>query len=164
MIIILTKEIMMTFAILSSLIADDNDWSQWRLFVDDDFWKWYYDDLYVILPDTLVFTNCRSAFAEMFWPMQCNKICNAMRFSSTGCLNLRAIYSKPKNQIAKIFFLSELKELEVRIYVQPNSPIIILILLNGFHKFAISMEAKHQCPLQFWSAFNVTWRSSIFLQ
>ena len=36
-------------------------------------------------------------------------------------------------------FFSELQELEVRICAQPNFPIIILILLNGFHKFARSM-------------------------
>ena len=69
----------------------------------------------------------------------------------------------PKNRLPKSILLSELQELEVRICEQPNSPIIILILLNWFHKFAISMEAD-QCPLQFWSAFNVMWRSSIFLQ
>ena len=38
----------------------------------------------------------------------------------------------------KSFFFSELQEVEVRICVQPNFPIIILILLNGFHKFARS--------------------------
>ena len=35
----------------------------------------------------------------------------------------------------KIFFSSELQELEVRICVKPNFPITVLILLNGFHKF-----------------------------
>ena len=35
----------------------------------------------------------------------------------------------------KYFIFSELQELEVRICVQPNFPIIFLILLNGFHKF-----------------------------
>ena len=35
----------------------------------------------------------------------------------------------------KYFLLSELQEVEVRICVQPNFPIMILILLNGFHKF-----------------------------
>ena len=38
----------------------------------------------------------------------------------------------------KSFFFSELQEVEVRICVQPNFPIIILILLNGFHKFGRS--------------------------
>ena len=57
---------------------------------------------------------------------------------STGRLNLWAKYSKPKNKI-KIFFFSKLQELEVRICVHPNFPIVILILLNRFHNFAISM-------------------------
>ena len=37
------------------------------------------------------------------------------------------------DRLPKYFFLSKLQELEVRICVQPNFPIIILILLNGFH-------------------------------
>ena len=36
------------------------------------------------------------------------------------------------------FSPSELQEFEVRIYVRPNSPIINLILLTAFHKFARS--------------------------
>ena len=77
MMIILIKEIMMTFAILpgslSYLIADDNNWSRWRLFgCWWKFWKCDYDDLYVILPDTIVLTNCGSTFAELIWPMQRN--------------------------------------------------------------------------------------------
>ena len=48
----------------------------------------------------------------------------------------------PKNRLFIYFFLSELQELEVWICVQPNAPIIVLILLNGFHKFAISMWPK----------------------
>ena len=44
-----------------------------------------------------------------------------------------------KNRLFISFFLLELQELEVRICVQPNSPIIILILLNGFHKFVMFM-------------------------
>ena len=35
--------------------------------------------------------------------------------------------------------------LEVQFCIQPNSPIIILILLTFFHKFAMSIGAKHQC-------------------
>ena len=56
-------------------------------------------------------------------------------YLSKGRLNLWAKYSKPRKKIKKYFFFSELQELEVRICVQPNFPIIILILLNGFHKF-----------------------------
>ena len=44
----------------------------------------------------------------------------------------------PKQRYAKKTqnkFFSELQKLEVRICVQPNFPIIILILLHGFHKF-----------------------------
>ena len=41
----------------------------------------------------------------------------------------------PKNRLKKSFFFSGLQELEVRICVQPNFPIIILILLNRSHKF-----------------------------
>ena len=41
----------------------------------------------------------------------------------------------PQYRIKKSFLFSELQELEVRICVQPNFPIIILILLNGFKKF-----------------------------
>ena len=44
----------------------------------------------------------------------------------------------PKNMFKKNFF-SKLQDLEVRICVQPNFPIINLILLNGFYKFAKSM-------------------------
>ena len=66
-------------------------------------------------------------------------------FSSICRLNLLAKYSEPKNRLPKSFFHSELQELEVRICVQPNSPIIILILLTAFHKFAMSMGANHQC-------------------
>ena len=40
----------------------------------------------------------------------------------------------------KYFLLSELQEVEVRICVHPNFPIIILILLTAFHKFARSRE------------------------
>ena len=48
-----------------------------------------------------------------------------------------------KKQIIFIFlYRSELREVEVRMCVQPNSPIIILILLNGFHKFAMSIRAN----------------------
>ena len=39
----------------------------------------------------------------------------------------------PNNRLKKLF--SELQELDVRICVHPNFPIIILILLNSFHKF-----------------------------
>ena len=59
-------------------------------------------------------------------------------FLSKDRLNLWARYSKPKRK--KSFFFSELQELKVRICEQPNFPIIILILLNGFHKFARSRE------------------------
>ena len=41
----------------------------------------------------------------------------------------------PKNRLPKSCPLSEPQELEVRICVQPNFPITILILLNRFHKF-----------------------------
>ena len=56
-------------------------------------------------------------------------------FLSKGRLNLWAKYSEPKKKITKIFFFSELQEYEVRSRVQPNFPIIILILLTAFHKF-----------------------------
>ena len=66
---------------------------------------------------------------NFFWP-----------FSSTCWLNLWAKYSEPKkNRLFASFFLSELHELEVRICVQPKTPIIILILFNRFHKFSVSM-------------------------
>ena len=58
-----------------------------------------------------------------------------------GKKNFWAKYSKLKNRLEKKNFLLELQELEVRICVQPNFPIIILIL-NGFHKFAMSMESN----------------------
>ena len=45
-----------------------------------------------------------------------------------------------QKKIKKYFFFSELKGLEVQICALPNFPIIILILLNRFHKFAISMK------------------------
>jgi len=67
-------------------------------------------------------------------------------FLSKGRLNLLAKYSEPKKQIAKKFFLSELQELEVRICVQPNFPIIIPILLNGFHKFQRSRGLYSSVP------------------
>ena len=54
-------------------------------------------------------------------------------------LKLWAKYSEPQNKLPDSFFLWELQELEVRIYVHSNFPIIILILLNGFSKFVISM-------------------------
>ena len=38
----------------------------------------------------------------------------------------------------KYFLLSELQEVEVRICVQPNFPIMNLILFTAFHKFARS--------------------------
>ena len=48
-------------------------------------------------------------------------------------LNLWARYAKsPPKNIIIFFFFSELQELEVQICVQPNFPIIILILLTGF--------------------------------
>ena len=47
-----------------------------------------------------------------------------------------------KNRDCQNKFHFELQEFEVRICVQPNSPIIILILLTAFHKFAMSMGAK----------------------
>ena len=40
------------------------------------------------------------------------------------------------------FFFSELQEVEVRICVQPNFPIINLILLTAFHEFARSRGAN----------------------
>ena len=49
-------------------------------------------------------------------------------FLSKGRLNLWAKYSKPKCRLKNLFFFSELHEF--RICVQPNFPIIILILLN----------------------------------
>ena len=63
---------------------------------------------------------------------------------------------KPLGKILRIkrtdknfFLLSELQEVEVRICVQPNFPIIILSLLTGFHKFAKSM----------WPNTNGLWKS-----
>ena len=40
----------------------------------------------------------------------------------------------PPKKLKKSFSFSELQVLEVRICVQPEFPIIILILLNEFHK------------------------------
>ena len=51
----------------------------------------------------------------------------------------------PKYRLPKSFFLLELQEFEIRTCVQPSAPIIILILLPAFQKFAMSMGAKHQC-------------------
>ena len=42
---------------------------------------------------------------------------------------------KPDRNFFFLFGASELQELEVRIRVQPNFPIMILILLKGFHQF-----------------------------
>ena len=47
---------------------------------------------------------------------------------------------RTRKPIIKILSFSELQELKVRIRVQPNFPIIILILLTAFHKFAVSRE------------------------
>ena len=52
---------------------------------------------------------------------------------------LGKIFQTQKNRFKKSFFFSELQEHEVRICVQTNFPIIIPILLNGYHKFAKSM-------------------------
>ena len=52
-----------------------------------------------------------------------------------------------KNRDCQNKFHFELQEFEVRICVQPNSPIIILILLTAFHKFAMLMGAKYQCDI-----------------
>ena len=48
----------------------------------------------------------------------------------------------------------ELQEIEVRPCLQLNFPIIILILLNGFHKFQVSLGANQQCSLCKWIDFN----------
>ena len=42
----------------------------------------------------------------------------------------------------KMFFFSELKEVDVRICARPNFPIMNLILLTEFHKFARSRGAN----------------------
>ena len=52
---------------------------------------------------------------------------------------LGKIFQTKKNRFKKSFFFSELQEHEVRICVQTNFPIIIPILLNGYHKFAKSI-------------------------
>ena len=59
---------------------------------------------------------------------------------------------RTKKQIKRLFFISELQELEVWICVQPNAPIIILILLNRFYKFAISMgpNTSDTCISESW--------------
>ena len=57
---------------------------------------------------------------------------------------MRVVRTK-KKQIAKIFLLfgaSELQELDVRIRVQPNFPIMIQILLKDFHQFLKSRGAN----------------------
>ena len=51
-------------------------------------------------------------------------------FLSKGRLNFWVKCSEPKKQITKKF--SELQQLEVGFRVQPNIPIVILILLTGF--------------------------------
>ena len=60
------------------------------------------------------------------------------KFKQQGC-EIIVSYNMGKTQehkkMPKSFFLSELQELEVQICVQPNFPIIILILLNRFHNF-----------------------------
>lgn len=61
-------------------------------------------------------------------------------FLSKGRLNFWVKCSEPKNQITKKF--SELQQLEVGFRVQPNIPIVILILLTGFYRFL--KWAKHQ--------------------
>ena len=68
---------------------------------------------------------------------------------SKGQLNLWAKYSEPKKMDLKKVCFSMLQELDVRICVQPNFPIIILSLLTGFHKFAKSM----------WPNTNGLWKS-----
>ena len=62
----------------------------------------------------------------------------------------------PQKRFKEKFF-SELQELEVRICVQLNFPIIILILLNQFHKFQGSRElnsVQHFDP--FWEGKHMT--------
>ena len=54
-------------------------------------------------------------------------------FLSKGRLNFWVKCSEPKKQITKKF--SELQQLEVGFRVQPNIPIVILILLTGFYRF-----------------------------
>ena len=54
---------------------------------------------------------------------------------------------RTKNRDCHNKFLFELQEFEVRICVQPNSPIIILILLTAFHKLSMLMGAKYQCDI-----------------
>ena len=64
-------------------------------------------------------------------------------FLSKGRLNLRANQKTDcQNHVP-----SELQELEVRICVQLNFPIVTLILLNGFHKFQWSrgLNSGDQC-------------------
>ena len=63
-------------------------------------------------------------------------------------LNLWAKYSEPPKKITKIFFFSELQEYEIQSRVQPNFPIIILILLTAFHKFVKSRGANTSVMLQ----------------
>ena len=62
----------------------------------------------------------------------------------------------PKNWLPKSFFLLELQEFEVRICVQPNFPIIILILLNGFHRFPRSrgLNSSDNDKDQMWVKVN----------
>ena len=59
-----------------------------------------------------------------------------------------------KNRLKKSFFFSGLQEQEVRICVQPNFPIIILILLNGFRKFVISMGPNTSVVQSLWIPDN----------
>ena len=64
-------------------------------------------------------------------------------------------YSATVGQIVMTFSADpyELQKLDVRICVQPNYPIIILMMLNGFYKFAITMgpNTSDQIGLDRWS-------------
>ena len=82
------------------------------------------------------------AYNPLFWPKKPPPGGRKM-----GQFFLAISVNRPIKPLGKIFqtqktgnlFSSELQEFEVWICVHPNFPIIILILLNGFHKLAISM-------------------------
>ena len=76
----------------------------------------------------------------IFWPKMSflvykNNLKNFVFFCQKANKTSGQNIQNPKNRLPKSCPLSEPQELEVRICMQPNFPIIILILLNRNHKF-----------------------------
>ena len=97
---------------------------------------------YLIGPLIVCLLHCLSAITPFFGQKRSpggGQNCFWAIFVNRPIKPLGKIFQTQKNRFKKSFFFSELQEHEVRICVQPNFPIIILILLNGFHKFAMSM-------------------------